>query len=69
VDEFDTFGVIKPMECCRYSGRPLMYNTNKRDPSILPCGTPDRTGRKSEFLLLMLTHCMTAIEQVSLEPI
>ena len=33
-----------------------VYVANKIRPSILPCGTPEETGRKFEFALFMLTH-------------
>ena len=33
-----------------------VYIANKSGPSILPCGTPEETGRKFEFSLFMLTH-------------
>ena len=33
-----------------------MYIANNRGPSMLPCGTPDTTGRKLEFLPSMVTH-------------
>ena len=39
------------------SGRSLMKIKNSNGPKILPCGTPDRTGKNSECLLLILTHC------------
>ena len=30
------------------TGRSLMYTRNKRGPRMLPCGTPERTGRNAE---------------------
>ena len=30
------------------SGRSLMYTRNRRGPRMLPCGTPERTGRNAE---------------------
>ena len=30
------------------SSRSLMYTRNRRGPRMLPCGTPERTGRNAE---------------------
>ena len=42
-------------------GRSLMYSMNNKDPSMLPCGTPDETGSQSEEHLFTTTHCFLLI--------
>ena len=37
-------------------GRSLMYTRNSNGLSILPCGTPDNTGKHLDKQLLMDTH-------------
>lgn len=40
------------------SGKLFMYTRNSRGPRILPWGTPEDTGRRSERTLLKDTHCL-----------
>ena len=38
------------------TGRLLINNSNKRGPSIEPCGTPDTISRASEYITLILLY-------------
>ena len=38
-------------------GRSLMYVINNRGPRMLPCGTPEATGTRSDNVLSITTHC------------
>ena len=37
-------------------GRSFIYTRKSKGPSMLPCGTPDNTGRHLDKLLLIETH-------------
>ena len=39
----------------RLVGKSLTYKRKRRGPSILPCGTPDSTGRQEEEVPMMQT--------------
>ena len=44
-----------------------MYVANKSGPSILPCGTPEETGRKFEFALFIYANTLAtdSLETIS----
>ena len=40
---------ISTIEKCTHTGKSLISTRNNRGPNLLPWGTPDFTGSKSEF--------------------